>query len=363
MEIVSLRDDLSKRIDSAETKRLYEVIDRLKQQLNKVSENNANYIKAEKQLAETKNELFQAQQKISGTYSRLNFAEQTLRDTDARLSDTEKKLAATESELNALKKGVPYVPVHKFSTGNLAQLGRPTQPSVSVSPTSVDKEDISLIWKPSTSPTTQPPFSELPLDKEKKERQEKKEEQRIMRTVNKTSRGRFSAKDLADTDEKESDPSEPETTVSPRNADNTFIKLPTKKRKGKGALQAKLAAMHARTNEEKSKPVDMDAKRTEQEKFTLATDYIKEGNFDSFRLILQRIHNLDMIGEDEDKNTLLHWAAVCGQLKIAELLIEKGAKQVTNTNGETALELAQSGVEDQMEGYQAIVDLLSSHNQ
>lgn len=146
------------------------------------------------------------------------------------------------------------------------------------------------------------------------------------------------------------DDPEPEDTTSPRGG---FIKLPTKKRKEK-AIQGILAAVAEREKEYEA-VVD-----EEQQTFNLASEHIRQQNYSGFSEVIARMKNINLVGTgDTDGNTLLHWCAASNEPKMAQVLLNAGAIQIANANGDTPLDLAKCGLEDGEPSFQEIVNLLS----
>jgi len=76
------------------------------------------------------------------------------------------------------------------------------------------------------------------------------------------------------------------------------------------------------------------------EAFEKCVELVKQGNFKSVSEIIQHFPEIINFVDEDDHNTLLHWAAVSNNMPIAKFLIDKGAEFYANKAGKTPQQLA-----------------------
>jgi len=76
------------------------------------------------------------------------------------------------------------------------------------------------------------------------------------------------------------------------------------------------------------------------EAFEKCVELVRQSNFKSVSEIIQHFPEIINFVDEDDHNTLLHWAAIANNMPIAKFLIDKGAEFYANKVGKTPQQLA-----------------------
>jgi len=90
---------------------------------------------------------------------------------------------------------------------------------------------------------------------------------------------------------------------------------------------------------------------------------ILQANVDKFKEAISNNFNVNMQDPLSDKNTLLHWAVTFKHPAIIQILLDKGALQLTNAYDKIPLDLAMDAYGNGDSSYHDIVNLLVQHTQ
>jgi len=94
-----------------------------------------------------------------------------------------------------------------------------------------------------------------------------------------------------------------------------------------------------------------------------AKSAILQANVEKFKEAISNNFNVNMQDPLSDKNSLLHWAVTFKHPAIIQILLDKGAVQLTNAYDKIPLDLAMDAYSNGDSSYHDIVNLLVQHTQ